>query len=293
MGPAISSSERPLSVSKKASNANLAPSFTDLLQSDSQTRAFEELGDHLSVEVAMRAGAWGEPAFKEVIDGAQMRFGSVLKGAQLRAKKLPESRLSQMLQLDLMTTESIASAHIAYVAGRFDPSAPTLAWAATPIMLGSRGDLSLLRYLIAAGADPNARANRGAALSYLVAREREPAGHPPGARLLLEAGADPHTPDVDGETPLFQLCAFWKVEPAIADLIRDLRARGASIHTKSKTGDTPLAFLKRGLPEFGDEPPESLDLRRQLITEFERDDLDDLLPLGRPGEGADIDGRRL
>ena len=240
----------------------------------------------------MRAGAWGKPAFKEVVDGAQMRFGLVLKGAQLRAKKLPESRLSQMLQLDLMTTESIASAHIAYVAGRFDPSAPTLAWAAMPILLGSRGDLSLLRYLIAAGADPNARTEKGAALSYVVQREREPAGHPPAAKLLLAAGADADWPNHAGETPLLSLCAFWKIEPEIADLIRELRARGASLHTKCDIGDTPLEILKRGMPEFGDEPPESVDLRRQLITEFEQDDLDDLLPPGRPSEKTDIDGRR-
>jgi len=265
------------------------PSFSDLVRLPSEAAALAGLEAFLRDEINARAETWDRAAWEAVALGAQAKFGAALAQLVSRARS-PKVDALWMLKTDLFRRWSIASAHIAYLAGRLPLDAPTLAWAAMPISLGDTDDLALMRYLIGVGADPNAPENESAALSYVISREAPPAAHPRAGMLLLAAGAKPDTANKFGETPVWALCTFWSIEPGIAELIRELRARGASM-TEIRACKSALDNLREGMPDHvWPEPDESKRLRRELLAECEQDDFA-FLPPGAPSVRADINDR--
>ena len=265
------------------------PSFRHLALLPSETAAMEGLEEFLRDEINARADTWGRAAWEALALGAQARFGEALAGLVSRARA-PKVQALWMLKTDIIRRSSIASAHIAYLAGRLSLDAPTLAWAAIPISLAQTADLALMRYLIAVGAKIDAREDGATALSYVISREKPPAAHPPGMRLLLAAGADPDPSDRFGQSPVWALCSFWSIEPSIAELIRDLRARGADM-AATRSGKSALGKLREGNTDYPwPEPEESRKLRRELLAECEQDEFA-FLPPGAPSVRADINDR--
>ena len=284
-------------MSKKSKNpkklaAQAAPrehSFSDLVRLPSEAVALAGLEAFLRDEINARAEAWDRAAWEAVALGAQARFGADLAPLVSRARE-PKVEALWMLKTDIFRRWSIASAHIAYLAGRLPLDAPTLAWAAMPISLGYTDDLALMRYLIAVGADPEAREDGASPLSYLVSREAPPAAYPRGVKLLLAANVDPDPSDKFGQSPIWALCSFWSIEPGIAELIRELRARGASM-TAIRSGKSALDKLREGNTDHPrPEPEESKKSRHELLAECEQDDLS-FLPAGKPSARPDINDR--
>ena len=189
---------------------------------------------------------------------------------------------------------SLAPAHLACKVGSLDLREPLLAWAAQPFAFDPthQGDLSLLRYLICAGADPNAKDDNGVPPLLMCAlRDRAPTRHLVAIPMLLDAGADPNIAD-DHEliSPLHALCSFERIDDELDGAIRLPLARGASMFTPDAKGKTALARLQEGCPDGDPEGERSAALRAALIPKAEQDDLG-LLPQGKPSVKTDIDGR--
>lgn len=93
-------------------------------------------------------------------------------------------------------------------------------------------DLSLIQYLIAAGADVNARASmfRGDPLLHIAAESSARA-----VTSLLEAGADADVIDSHQRTPLHRAASRGRAAAAKA-----LLTAGADVRAKDCVGDTPL-----------------------------------------------------
>ena len=89
------------------------------------------------------------------------------------------------------------------------------------------GDSTIVRVLLAAEADPNARDNDGRTSLYL-------AGTAEVARLLLDAGADVNARDNAGWTPL-----HWSTVHGTAEVVRVLLDAGADPNARDNDGRTP------------------------------------------------------
>jgi cytohesin len=111
---------------------------------------------------------------------------------------------------------------------------------ATPLHYGARHG-GVVKTLIAAGADPNARDDGGrtpvmAAHSYPHIRELTGAG---GLRALLEAGADVHAVNKDGETALMHAARAFDPQT-----VEELLRAGSNVHARSKAGQTALGIVR-------------------------------------------------
>ena len=152
---------------------------------------------------------------------------------------------------------------IAYFRARANPNAPVKRAKPSPLLGALKGDPSVIKDLIEAGADPNERdAYDRTPLHKAAASVRNPAviaallgaGADPNARdedgvtplhaarnpavvaALLNGGADPNARANDGATPLHSAAAGGAGHSVIALLVK----AGASPNARNKAGYTPL-----------------------------------------------------
>src|SRR5207302_2846141 len=92
------------------------------------------------------------------------------------------------------------------------------------------GGPDIMRLLLDAGADPNAKNHRNAtALLWAVTDSA-------AVRLLLKRGADPNVKSIEGRTPLY----LAATQPAGIDVMKLLLDKGADPNGKDLTGRSPL-----------------------------------------------------
>ena len=113
-----------------------------------------------------------------------------------------------------------------------DDDAP-LEWATLFDQLGS------VQYLLAAGADPNARHGRESTALTSAVTEHHPNRHKI-ISALLDAGADVNHGRTDGATALHEAAETGQV-----DVIRMLVTRGADVSAVTDVGDTPAIAAAR------------------------------------------------
>ncbi len=92
------------------------------------------------------------------------------------------------------------------------------------------GGLEVMRLLLDAGADPNAKNHRNATALVWASSNIE------AVRLLLDRGADPNARSVEGRSPLM----IASVQPSGADLMALLLDKGADPNAKDLVGRTTL-----------------------------------------------------
>ncbi len=92
------------------------------------------------------------------------------------------------------------------------------------------GGVELMRMLLDAGADPNAKNHRDATALLWASTNVE------AVRLLLDRGADANVRSVEGRTPLM----LAAMQPSGADLMTILLAKGADANAKDLAGRTTL-----------------------------------------------------
>lgn len=135
---------------------------------------------------------------------------------------------------------------------------------------GSKGDLhqaalnghvEIVKVLLEAGADVNAKSGRSGLTPLHEAAKKEHVdeaaknGHVETVKVLLKAGADVNAEDGDGDTPLLYAAGKRTIEdilnPAVnfekVEIVKMLLKEGANVNAKNKNGRTPLYWpMKQG-----------------------------------------------
>ena len=107
------------------------------------------------------------------------------------------------------------------------------------------GTASEVKAALSAGADPDARAEKGVTPLHLAAGNN---ANPSVIKALIEGGANPDARAEDGSTPL-HLAAMFNVNPSVPSVIAALIEGGADPDARTESGWTPLhvAALTAGL----------------------------------------------
>jgi cytohesin len=114
------------------------------------------------------------------------------------------------------------------------PATTLLAQVFDPVLRA--GNLRMVRDALARGAKVDARGGRGrTTLGHAAAR-----GDLELARTLLDAGADPNARDDEGATPLMLAGMELDLDGRLAELRALLRARGADLGARDRSGNTAL-----------------------------------------------------
>ena len=144
-----------------------------------------------------------------------------------------------------------------------------------------QGNTAEITRLVAEGADPNARDEKGWAPLHEVAGGETPlhaatrGGHTDAIATLLELGADLHARDAYGETPLHK--AAWNGDP---ETIRALIELGAQLNAQDGFGDTPLHIVAEN-----DRDGSLTRILAQAGADLDAVDKHDLTPLHRAARG--------
>jgi ankyrin repeat protein len=144
---------------------------------------------------------------------------------------------------------------------------------ATPFLLAAEtNDITLMRMLLAAGADPNVATNNNttplmvaSGIGYTQGRNKTTARTAVEAgKLLLELGADVNAVNANGETALHGAAYRQDGVPIVQFLVE----KGAKLNVKSKRGWTPLVITEGVFTAaFVIRAPESAELLRKLGAE--------------------------
>ena len=104
----------------------------------------------------------------------------------------------------------------------------------TLVIWADQGRADEMKAVLKAGADPNARDERGNPGLVLAARR----GHIEAVRVLLNARADPNAGDINELTPLYW--AAYKDHPRVVEALLEA---DASPHVQDRDGRTPLHWV--------------------------------------------------
>jgi hypothetical protein len=125
---------------------------------------------------------------------------------------------------------------------------------------------TIVRRLIAAGADVGAQNRRGAGpLHYAVdgapgSRTWNPTAQAATVACLIEAGADPNAVDKGGVTPLHRA-----VRNRCAAAVRALVDGGADTRRQNKTGSTPMRLATQNTGRGGTGSPEAKAQQEEIL----------------------------
>ena len=103
----------------------------------------------------------------------------------------------------------------------------------TMVLAAKGGNISVVRMLLDAGADPNMKNSKGCTPLFMSASE----GHLGITKLLLQRGAQPNIANRSGFTPLHQAACYGDI-----DVAKELFEKGADPNVTSLFGSTPLHF---------------------------------------------------
>ena len=130
--------------------------------------------------------------------------------------------------------------------------------------------LEIARLLLKSGADPNAAKNRRrstplhyAADGYITGPAWDPKRQVETIRCLLQNGADIHSQDMNGATPLHRA-----VRTRCAAAVKFLLAAGSDPTKKNKPGSTAFHLAVQNTGRGGSGAPAAISAQREIIKEF-------------------------
>ena len=104
----------------------------------------------------------------------------------------------------------------------------------TPLLKAAyKGDLVMVQYLVAHGADIKSRDNEGGTAFHVVAED------PEIVQFLITKGAEPNARDGAGNTPLHNI-GLWTGDAKDVGITNALLSAGADVNAKNEEGQTPL-----------------------------------------------------
>ncbi len=141
----------------------------------------------------------------------------------------------------------------------------------TPLHLAAAGyRVEIIRLLLAAGADPNATANRRhsgplhyAADGYITGPVWDAERQVKTIRLLLDAGAEINAQDLNGAAPLHRA-----VRTRCAAAVRCLLEAGGDPALKNKPGSTPFHLAVQNTGRGGSGAQVAISAQQQIIEEL-------------------------